>query len=1758
MYSYKDTDIAVVGMAGKFPGAANIDEYWANLKNGVESIRFFSDEELLEFGISKDLLHNKNYIKAKGYLKDTDCFDSQFFRYTLKEASVMNPQTRLFHEYVYAALEDAGYSKIDPDNNIGLFAGASCDDTWRKYINLHVNDNVASQFNNELLINKDFLCSSVAYKLGLKGPCIAINTACSTSLTAVHVACQAILNNECEMAIAGGVSITFPPKNGYIYEEGMLNSPNGHCYALDKNAQGTIEGNGIGVVVLKKLSAAIDDKDIIYAVVKGSAVNNDGNNKLNFTAPSLSGIESVIREAYKKSGVDLKMVKYIEMHGTGTPLGDAVEIAALKSVFAEQNNTECIIGSVKANIGHLDAASGIASFIKTVLILHHNQIPPAINFTLPNDELITENKIFSVNTDLIDLCNGVQVYAGVNSFGQGGSNVHIILENFNDTTVTENNDDVSLMLFSAKTKQSLQNYMETFFEYINNKSEKSLSDISYTLAMIKNHYKYRAYWVARKQNEFKKENIEIRAVEKNKHPKIAVICDGNTLINNEKIKWFYHKYSSFASYINSHGDINNIINYDSTKSFDKALILSGLLSLLINTTDIKIDYLVGYGIGIIALMNTFSNMSFEGQSTFCRKKEIIKFDYPIYDPKVNRFVEKIKMNSIEECYKMDTAPECKDLFDGNMLFIHLNTTDLLYVSQNYNGDKNKEINNQTLEAIIGELWLNGISLDISKAFTNKEYKKTHLPSYSFDKIEHKLEKSLPVGKERRVETYYYRSEWIFDKNVCPTINKVDDVLIFVCSKYASKTSEYFKSLGCNYIIAEAGEVLKKSDDNYFVFNPEEQSHYDYIFYNIMKQDLKIKYVINLLPLSLSMNFNELINEDKLNINLLRLRSIVLGISKYECDTDIIICNVTEKLYSLANPSEANFSFAGLSGLQEVISKEYMNITCINVDFDSINDTDDRIFNCIINEISNEEIEKTVVYEQNYRFLPKTNSLKKNDEKKTRLNNGDVYIILGGTGRIGKIVADFISQQTNCTIIISGLSKIFCSGLVDIMDERSIESVDLDLYHKLKKIAQKGSKIYLGKVNILDKNETSEFFDNVFQKFGKINGIVNCIGATDQRFNQLIENIKIAEIEQQLKIRETGLIALDFILDTYDYDFCILFSSIVSILGGLGQFAYAGACSFMDRYVATRNSIKKTKWEVINMDTWVTESEYDRAYHLVPHDIAFDMLNYIFQNKFVFEYMITFKDIQHYINNNQSMIDKYHENGGVDPKKKVLDVLSAIWKDVFGREVATSESFFDIGGDSLKALEIISNLHNQLNVRLKIKDLYRCQTIDKLVSQIENTSTNNMVESRQTHIDQQQEYYECSFSQQEMLQLKNNIYPTRYNLSCVFSIDGVLDLDRINMALNKLVKRHEIYRTCFIVYNGEYHQKIEDDVNLKIEHVYSDDIDAEIEKFIVDFEVTKLPLLKMQLVTDMKRGKHYLFTDMHHAIFDDQSIQMFFNELLTLYSGDVVDDNVKQFKEYSCAQHQAYYSGAYLSYQEYWLRKMNGFRYTELIPDRNSSIDNFKKTNFILINKEQYSFATQFAANKNMSLSSLILSAWMLVLSYFSSQNQVSAGLRVTNRMSEFKRTMGCFLEKIILIIEINERISLGEYLILFEAEYNKTLENSFYPFYLLTQEYKQDKLFSILFNYMIIDNNPISNGDITLIPYKYEPKILNSKYTFNFRIFDDKSKVSCSLKYKDSLYSDKYTQRMFALFRMIIDNMLDNTEITIENIFKKQEMVEYD
>ena len=502
-----DLGIAVVAMSGRFPQAEDTNKFWQNLKDGVESISFFSEEELLESGVQAELLNNPNYVKARAMMSDIDMFDASFFSYSRKEAECIDPQQRLFLECAWEAIEKGGYDPETYEGLIGVYAGSGMNHYLLR--NLYPSLDYNNQLNSyQLMINsdKDFLATRVAYKLNLRGPAVNVQTACSTSLVAVHTACQNLLNGECNLALAGGVSIQLPQKSGHLYREGMIFSPDGHCRTFDAQAKGTITGDGVGVVLLKRLNDAIADGDSIQAIIKGSAINNDGSLKVGYTAPSIEGQAAVIAEAHAVAGVDPETISYIEAHGTGTELGDPVEIAALTQAFRYSTEKKgfCAIGSLKSNMGHLDAAAGIVGLIKTVLALKHKLLPPTLHFEQPNPQIDFVNSPLYVNATLSEWkTNGTPRRAGVSSFGIGGTNAHVILEEAPEPIKQENSPErpTHLLTFSAKTPEALEQLVGRYENYIETHQELEIADICYTANSGRKHFKHRLALIAENQQE---------------------------------------------------------------------------------------------------------------------------------------------------------------------------------------------------------------------------------------------------------------------------------------------------------------------------------------------------------------------------------------------------------------------------------------------------------------------------------------------------------------------------------------------------------------------------------------------------------------------------------------------------------------------------------------------------------------------------------------------------------------------------------------------------------------------------------------------------------------------------------------------------------------------------------------------------------------------------------------------------------------------------------------------------------------------------------------------------------------------------------------------------------------------------------------------------------------------------------------------------------------------------------------------------------
>ncbi len=501
-----ESDIAVIGMAGRFPGARSPSELWLNVQGGVESIRRLTDAELRDAGVDEETLRNPHYVKAAAILEDMELFDAGFFGFSPREAAIMDPQHRHFLECSWEALEDAGHVPNNFDGSIGVFGGCGMNAYFMYNIltNPEILRSVGLFLARHTGNDKDFLTTRASYCFNLTGPSISVQTACSTSLVAIHLASQHLLAGECDMALAGGVTIELPHRRGYLYEEGEILSPDGHCRSFDAASKGTVFGSGVGVVVLRRMQDALHDGDSIRAVIKGSAVNNDGASKVGYLAPSVDGQARAILEALAVANVRADTITYVEAHGTGTPVGDPIEVAALTQAFRThtQKRGYCGIGSLKSNIGHIDTAAGVASFIKCVEALRHKQLPPSLHFESPNPAISFSQTPFQVNKTLKEWkTDGGPRRAGVSSLGVGGTNAHVILEEAPEPPPSSPGKPWKLFTLSARSEAALDSAAQRLREHLERNPGLNLADVAWTLQRGRKGFQHRRVFTAMDSSE---------------------------------------------------------------------------------------------------------------------------------------------------------------------------------------------------------------------------------------------------------------------------------------------------------------------------------------------------------------------------------------------------------------------------------------------------------------------------------------------------------------------------------------------------------------------------------------------------------------------------------------------------------------------------------------------------------------------------------------------------------------------------------------------------------------------------------------------------------------------------------------------------------------------------------------------------------------------------------------------------------------------------------------------------------------------------------------------------------------------------------------------------------------------------------------------------------------------------------------------------------------------------------------------------------
>ncbi|NOU17186.1 MAG: SDR family NAD(P)-dependent oxidoreductase [Bacteroidales bacterium] len=1256
----KYSDIAVIGMSGKFPGANNILKFWDNICQGKESICQLSDDELRSVGVPESDINNSTYVKSAAILEDIDKFDPAFFKIAPVEAELMDPQMRLLLQCAWDTLEDSGYATKDPQN-IGVFAGSGgiVNSYYSNFVNKNNQFEKLAASPTHLGNDKDYLSTYISYKLNLTGPSMTIQTACSTSLVAVHQACLSLFNDECDMALAGGVTVRIPHVQGYEYKIGHIFSKSGHVRPFDENADGVVFGSGLGLILIKKLENAIKDRDHIYAIIKGSAVTNDGKEKLSYAASSAKGQIRCVHNALKKAQVDASTIGFIESHGTGTFVGDPEEVKALSAVFKNQTDKKnyCALGSVKSNVGHLEAASGITSLIKAILALHYGLIPPTLHYNKPNPRIKFEKTPFFVNNALIKWDDNEKPRrAGVNSLGVGGTNAFVVLEEY----VTEKKSLTKLAahpviaIFSAKTQSGLRRLIEKFSDFIATsitlREDINISDLSYTLQVGREAMKYRVAFIVSSVAELKNslilflenkvdvsyniiqphkqnKNESIDLINTNEHPDEVI----QNLIDSQK-------WEKLAELWINGLDVDWSRLYNEVKpqrislptySFEKGRYWPeiGQLETANFTTPVLHPL----------LHNNTSDLNQQSYTTTFSGKEFFLSDHQIQGKKVLPEVAYLEMVrvAIEKAIPLQqesTSLELRNIVWGQPIVVTESKQVTIALFTNYSEGYSDQIgyevyskengqeevhcqgqavftrktvfNKLNIDQLKGKMQRGKLDPSIAYATFTKmgfNYGLAHQGITAIYQGEEQLlvQLCLPTVVEASLNDYLLHPSLmdsalqasfcligdlteIFNplflpcalESICILSRCTKNMFALVCYSQGSKPENNLIKLDIVFCDQDGNVCVQMQGFSFREFRMNQGKKIDTLLsapvwessaIKASTKDEHLEYVQYHIILCDLPNVNAKQIEKKvahsrcLSLQVARQKSIAeryseVALSCFEQIQIILRDKHQGKKFVqivIANKQEEKL-FAGLSGLLKTATLENPQLTGQIILIDTCVTIDELVKQLCDNQ--NKPKDTVIKYEQGIRSVLRWREVEASQDKHGIIfKDQGIYLITGGLGGLGILFCKEIIQQTSkAKIILTGRSK-----LTD--GKKAI----------LKGLSAHRDSVEYRQLNIEDLDQVKKFVAAIISEHKHLDGIIHCAGMISDSF---ILKKTAEEFNQVLTPKVVGTFNLDQATKNVELDFLVLFSSIVSAMGNLGQSDYATANGFMDQFAHYRNQL----------------------------------------------------------------------------------------------------------------------------------------------------------------------------------------------------------------------------------------------------------------------------------------------------------------------------------------------------------------------------------------------------------------------------------------------------------------------------------------------------------------------------------------------------------------------------------------------------------
>ncbi len=1521
-----ESDIAIIGMAGRFPGAANVSEFWLNLRHGVESMREFSEDEMLAAGVSEELLQQDRYVRRGTELKDLEYFDAEFFGLTPREAEAMDPQQRMFLECAWEALEDTGYDSGSYPLPIGMFAGAATNTYMFQLISNRELFRSIGGFQTKLLNDKDFLTTRVSYKLGLKGPSLTVQTACSTSLVAVHLACQSLLNGECSMALAGGVAIILPQRTGYLPQDGGLTSPDGHCRPFDARAAGIVGGSGAGLLVLKRLSDALADGDSIRAVIKGTAINNDGSLKVGYTAPSIEGQAAAIAEAQAVAGVHPESISYIETHGTATTLGDPIEIAALTQAFRAQTNARqfCAIGSVKSNIGHLDTAAGVAGLIKTVLALEHGELPPSLNYEQPNPEIDFAQSPFYVNAQLREWPRreGELRRAGVSSFGMGGTNAHLVLEEAPAVVREKPADDWQVLLLSARSADSLAAAKQKLATHLTDHPEQELADVAYTLQVGRHDFVHRAAVVSRSAldaavalrsddprvllqsvcepaerpvaflfpgigDHYVNMAAGIYAAEKTFRNEVDRCCELlKECLGTDLRKVFYASQPATQAPSSPGLDLRRMLNRGGreddaqSKQLNETFIaqpavfvIEYAMARLLMQWGIKPQAMMGYSIGEYVAACIAGVLSLEDALFLVgRRAQLIQtlptgalLTVPLSEDELGDYLSEqlwvVAINGAALCVLGGTSEavdDCEqkllskgiacrrlptshpfhsellspiaDQFTSLVSKVKLNAPAIPYISNvtgtwiteaevqdpNYwakhmcqtvrfgaglselwkeprrimlevgpgqsltslalqGRPENTTVEQLALPTIrnsyeqhsdsfflsgtLAKLWLAGVAPDWIAVHRDKQRRRVSLPTYSFDRRYYWLPQSngdqtkpsVHFEKKHDIESWFYLPSW---KRTVPLLSLASDgrrhekqhSLIFVDrGGLGLRIAALLEDDGHEVVTVTSAESFTSQSARSYTINQTRPDDYETLFSKLQEVNWGPTHIVHLWSLDTdneSLTGSELFDRAQASgfYSLLFLAQ-ALGRRGSERVQIAVISNQMQEVTGDETITPEN---ATLLGPCKVIPQEYPEITCRSIDVvipSYATEEVEKLARQLILEVQDTSSGETIAHRGGHRWTQQYEPIRLNPNQcPTRLREGGTYLIVGGLGRIGLTLAEYLARKSNIRLVLTGRSGLPPRDTwEEWLNERS-ETMTASRIRKVLDLEALGADVRTFKTNVGDRDEMQRLVAGTLQEFGALNGVIYLAGLLgDASFSPVPETTK-AQCEPNFEAKGHGLYVLEEVLDGVELDFCILFSSLASVLGGLGFTAYAAANAFVDAFVRRHNRTARTPWVSEDWDTWLVREDEPHSMDFKSTQSDLNMtpaqataaFQAILSAGALTQVVVSVGDLQTRLdrwikrelpssNGTAATVTKLTShprpglrNAFVAPRGETEQGIAEIWQEVLGIEmIGIYDNFFELGGHSLLGTQVISRIRKRFREDVSVRTLFTSPTVADL-------------------------------------------------------------------------------------------------------------------------------------------------------------------------------------------------------------------------------------------------------------------------------------------------------------------------------------------------------------------------------------------------------------------------------------------------------------